>query len=166
MDFCVTCLYFWVNFVALVKDHRKCHFWYPPRLHFWGVFGDFGGTKNGTSSVLQSMKVVGFIGVTKNITHTDKCTLQAIAIKPEISAASNVLLHGLTKCLFMCWRCQRSSPFSLSMNWTCLPQAAIESQFPGYRNLGEGRRSPDFFWHHCFFGVFGFLHFAVTSVDW
>ena len=43
----------------------------PQKRKFWGVFGDFGGTKNGTSGGPRSTKLVGTIRVTKKMTHID-----------------------------------------------------------------------------------------------
>ena len=43
----------------------------PPKRKFWGVFGDFGGTKNGTSGGPRSTKLVGTIRLTKKMTHID-----------------------------------------------------------------------------------------------
>ena len=43
----------------------------PPKLPILGAFGNLGGTKNGTSSGLQSTKLVGTIRVTKKMSHID-----------------------------------------------------------------------------------------------
>ena len=41
----------------------------PPKLPILGIFGNLGGTENGTSSGLQSTKLVGTIRVTKKMSH-------------------------------------------------------------------------------------------------
>ena len=43
----------------------------PPKLPILGVFGNLGGTKNGTSSGPQSTKLVGTIRVTNKMSHID-----------------------------------------------------------------------------------------------
>ena len=43
----------------------------PPKRRFLGIFGDFGGIKNGTSGGPRSTKLVGTMWVTNKMTHID-----------------------------------------------------------------------------------------------
>ena len=43
----------------------------PPKLPILGAFGTLGVTKNGTSSGLQSLTLVGIIRATKKMSHID-----------------------------------------------------------------------------------------------